>query len=58
MILVVVGFITQDNIWYGYAAAAWGIGLSPFIPLWLFNVFITIWIYNLLTNKKSVTPKI
>jgi len=51
MVLVVIGFITQNPVWYGYAAAAWGIGLSPLIPLWLFNVFITIWIYNLLKKK-------
>ena len=51
-ILVVIGFITKENIWYTYAAAAWALGISPLIPLWLFNVLITIWIYNVLTKKK------
>lgn len=56
--LVVIGFVTKDPIWYGYAATAWGIGMTPIVPLWLFNILITIWIYNFLTKKKSGTPKI
>lgn len=51
-ILVIIGFLTKDSIWYTYAAAAWALGMSPLIPLWLFNVFITIWIYGILTKKK------
>jgi hypothetical protein len=50
--MVVIGFITKDPVWYAYAATAWGIGMTPFVPLWLLNIFITIWIYNILTNKK------
>jgi hypothetical protein len=58
VVLVVIGFITQNPMWYGYASVAWAVGMSPLLPLWLFNILITIWIYNLLTNKKPRTPKI
>lgn len=51
--LVVIGFMTQDPVWYAYAATAWGIGMTPFVPLWLFNILLTIWIYNVLTKKKT-----
>jgi hypothetical protein len=50
--LVVIGFVLKDPIWYGYAASAWAIGMTPLVPLWLFNILITIWIYNVLTKKK------
>ena len=51
--LVVIGFVTKDPVWYAYAATAWGIGMTPFVPLWLFNILITIWIYDILTKKKT-----
>jgi hypothetical protein len=41
-----IGFIGDNQVWYGYAAIAWGVGLSPFIPLWVFNVIIAMWINN------------
>ncbi len=52
VVLIVIGFMTRDPAWYGYAAGAWAIGMSPFVPLWLFNIIIATFIKNLLFNKK------
>lgn len=58
MILTVIGFITKDTTWYAYAASAWALGLSPFIPLTIPNIFIAIWIKNLLLkNKRGIVNK-
>ena len=58
MILTVIGFITKDPVWYAYAASAWALGLSPFIPLIIFNVAIAIPIKNLLLkNKRDILLK-
>jgi hypothetical protein len=53
---VVIGFMTKESVWYIYAATTWAIGMSPFIPLWLFNIFIAVWLKNILlksTGKKQ-----
>lgn len=54
MILTVIGFVTKDPKWYAYAASAWAIGLSPFVPLIIFNIAIAIPIKNLLLKNKRV----
>ena len=48
MIAVVIGFMTKDNYLYTTAAALWAIGISPLVPLWIFNVIIGVWIKKLL----------
>lgn len=50
MIPVVIGFMTKDNYWYTSAAALWALGISPLVPLWLFNVIIGVWIKKLLQH--------
>jgi hypothetical protein len=58
IILTLIGFMTQDPIWFGYAASAWALGLSPFIPLTIPNIIISIWIKNLLLkNKRDILLK-
>jgi hypothetical protein len=59
MIPTVIGFMTKDNYWYTTAAALWTLGVSPLVPLWLFNVIIGVWVKNKLMrgtrNGKSNT---
>jgi hypothetical protein len=58
MILTVIGFITKDSVWYAYAASAWALGMSPFVPLIIFNIAIAIPIKNLLLkNKRGILLK-
>lgn len=58
IILTVIGFITKDAKWYTYAASAWALGLSPFVPLIIFNVAIAIPLKNLLLkNKRDIVIK-
>jgi hypothetical protein len=58
IILTVIGFITKDSKWYAYAASAWALGMSPFIPLIIFNVAIAIPLKNLLLkNKRDILLK-
>lgn len=52
IVLTVIGFITKDAIWYTYAASAWAIGMSPFVPLIILNVAIAIPLKNLLLKSK------
>jgi hypothetical protein len=55
MSLTVIGFITKDPVWYAYAASAWALGLSPFVPLIIFNIAIAIPLKNLLLKNKRDT---
>lgn len=48
---VVIGFITKDTYWYTTAAALWALGLSPFVPLWVFNVIIAVWLMKTVFAK-------
>ena len=58
IILTVIGFITKDPKWYAYAASAWAIGMSPFVPLIILNVAIAIPLKNLLLkNKRDIVIK-
>ena len=58
IILTVIGFITKDPKWYSYAASAWAIGMSPFVPLIILNVAIAIPLKNLLLkNKRDIVIK-
>ena len=58
IILTVIGFITKDPKWYAYAASAWAIGMSPFVPLIILNVAIDIPLKNLLLkNKRDILLK-
>lgn len=52
VILFTIGFITGNHDFYKWAVAAYAIGFSPFVPLWLFNIFLTIWFFKLMTKKK------
>jgi hypothetical protein len=57
-VLTLIGFITKDATWFTYAASAWAIGLSPFVPLFVFNIAIAIWFKNLLLkNKRDIIKK-
>lgn len=53
VIPLVIGFIFKDNKLYALAGTLYAIGLSPLVPLWLFNIFIAIFIKNkIFTIKK------
>lgn len=51
----IIGFITKDTYWYTTAAALWALGISPFVPLIIINVFIAIGIKNIL--KRAIIKK-
>jgi hypothetical protein len=48
--------ILQDSKLYALSGTLWAIGMTPFIPLWLFNIFIAIYIKNLLMKKEGPSP--
>ena len=54
MVLTIIGFITKDATWFTYAASAWAVGLSPFVPLIIPNIVLAIWFKNLLLKNKRV----
>ena len=56
--MIVIGFITKDTTWYASAAAAWALGMSPLIPLWIVNIMLASLIKNLLLkNKRGIVIK-
>lgn len=58
IILTVIGFITKDPKWYAYAASAWALGMSPFVPLIILNIVIAVPLKNLLLkNKRDIVIK-
>jgi hypothetical protein len=54
VIPTIIGFITKDTYWFTTAASLWAIGLSPFVPLFVFNIAIAIWFKNILLKNKRV----
>jgi hypothetical protein len=52
-----LGVVFQDPRLYALSGTMWAIGMSPFIPLWLFNIVIGIWIKNLLLKRERSTPE-
>lgn len=39
-----IGWIIGDNQLMAFAISLWGIGMLPFVPLWLINIIIALWI--------------
>jgi hypothetical protein len=52
---LIIGFIFKDEKFYTIAGTLYAIGLSPLVPLWLFNVFIAIFIKNKIFTKLKIT---
>jgi hypothetical protein len=54
---LIIGFILKDDRLYIVASAVWAFLISPLAPIWIPNVFIAIWIKNILLKRGRSTPE-
>jgi hypothetical protein len=46
-----LGVLLKNNYFITLSASLFAIGMSPFVPLWLFNIIITIFLWKKLFKK-------
>ena len=51
---LILGFIFNNTRLMAISATTFAIGMSPFIPLWIINVFITVFIWKKIYKKKDL----
>jgi hypothetical protein len=51
-----LGVVFQDLTLYALSGTLWAIGMSPFVPLFIVNIFIGVYIKNLLMKKEGPSP--
>jgi hypothetical protein len=49
--------VFQDSKLYVLSGTLWALGISPFIPLFVINIFLSVWIKNLLLKKGRSIPE-